>query len=690
MNQCEDKQTPMPSESKHLLLVEDSPDQSELILGAFRRDDPASRITIVENGQDCLGVLDREAFDAVLLDYSLPKMTGLDVLRRMREKGINLPVILITGQGDESIAVEAMKVGAADYIIKTKNYFDTLPTVVENVVRKYRLEANIQASSLKTRRLYEISLSIMKERKIEVLAQRLVSGAKRLFQTEGAVLLLIHPGTSEVHQAFSEGVDLQLNSLPVAVSSTGVLGLAYTEKKPLVIETADSHPLWASTPAYRPPLRQMLSVPLIQPGDRIGGVLTVGNKRNGEPFSSEDVDILLTLSVHAAVAIDNARFVVEMEKHASTDGLTGCLNHRELQGHLDQEVERATRYGKEFSFLMIDVDHFKFINDGHGHPAGDVMLKNLVGVIQGLIRPVDLLARYGGEEFSVILPETSREGARKVAERIRETIAKSSFSTPEGRPVHLSVSVGIATFPLDANTRSGLINAADQALFTAKSSGRNRCCYYSEMPVSLSHKDRSRLDKLLQDRTLKSLADLAAGIDARTPYYRNHSQRVLNLGTRMAEALHLSERDVRSLQWASLFHDIGMASVPESILNKWGPLTPEERETIRHHPRLAELLFRGSNHLESALPVVLHHHERYDGQGYPQGLRGEEIPFLARILSAIDTYVAMVSIRPYQPRLTREEAVAELRKSAGSQLDPHIVETLIGLLSNSGDEESIP
>lgn len=680
----------MPSESKRLLLVEDSPDQSELILRAFRREDPAYRISIVENGQACLGILDREPFDAVLLDYSLPKMTGLEVLRLMREKGFTLPVIMITGEGDESIAVEAMKVGAADYIIKAKNYFETLPTVVENAVRKHRIEENMQAVSLKTRRLYEISLSIMKERKIEVLAKRLISGTKRLFQTEGAVLLLIHPATSEIQQAFSEGIDLPTDSFKGAVSSAGVFGLAYTEKKPLVIETADEHPLWAYTPVHRPPLRQILSVPLIQPGDRIGGVLTVGNKRNGEPFSSEDVDILLTLSVHAAVAIDNARFVIEMEKHASTDGLTGCLNHRELQGHLDQEVERAARYGKEFSFLMIDVDHFKFINDAHGHPAGDVILKNLVGVIQGLIRPVDLLARYGGEEFSVILPETNQEGAKNVAERIRRTIAESSFSTLDGHPVHLSVSIGIASFPLDANTRSGLINAADQALFTAKGGGRNQSCFYNDTPVSMSHKDQSRLAKLLQDRTLKGLADLAAGIDGRTPYFRDHSQRVLTLGTRMAEALRLSEQDIRSLQWASLFHDIGMASVPESILNKWGPLTPEERETIRAHPRLAELLFRGSDHLESALPVVLHHHERYDGQGYPKGLRGEEIPFLARVLSAIDTYVALISVRPYQPRFTREEAIAELRRNAGSQLDPHIVKVLVDLLENSGDSDSNP
>jgi diguanylate cyclase (GGDEF)-like protein len=677
----------MPLEYKRLLLVEDSPDQSELILRAFHRQDPVAQITIVGNGQACLGILDREPFDAVVLDYNLPKMTGLDVLRRIREKGIALPVVMITGQGDESIAVEAMKVGAADYIIKTKNYIETLPTVVEDAVRKHRRDANMQAASLKTRRLYEISLSIMKERRIEVLAQRLTSGAKRLFQTQGAVLLLIHPGTSEIHRAFSDGIDLQIQPSPGAVSSAGVFGLAYTEKKPLVIEAADKHPIWATTPPHQPSLRQILSVPLIQPGDRIGGVLTVGNKQNGESFSSDEMDILLTLSVHAAVAIDNARFVIEMEKHASTDGLTGCLNHRELQGHLDQEVERATRYNKEFSFLMIDVDHFKYINDVHGHPVGDVMLRNLVGVMQGLIRPVDLLARYGGEEFSVILPETNREGAKMVAERIRKTVAESPFSTPEGQPVHLSVSIGIASFPLDANTRSSLINAADQALFTAKGSGRNECCYFNELPELLVQTDRTRLATLLQDPMLKRLADLAAGIEARNPYYRDHSQRVLQLGTQLAEALNLGEQDLRSLQWASLFHDIGMASVPESVLNKWGPLTSEEREAIRAHPHLAELLFRGSIRFESALPVVLHHHERYDGQGYPNGLRGEEIPFLARILSVIDTYLALVSVRPYQPRFTREEAIAELRNNAGTQLDPHIVEVLIGLLKGSGDPE---
>jgi diguanylate cyclase (GGDEF)-like protein len=669
----------MPPESKRLLLVEDSPDQAELILRVFHRKAPDFQMTTVENGQACLDALGEASFDAVLLDYSLPRMMGLEVLLHIREQGINVPVIMITGQGDESIAVEAMKVGAADYIIKAKNYFETLPGVTECAIKKHRQETSRQEDSLRTRRLYEISLSITKERKIDVLAQRLIHGTQRLFQTQGAVLLLILPETSEIQQAFFEGIELRADAFKGAVSSAGVFGLAYTERKAMVIEAANQHPLWASTPNHQPSLHQILSVPVIQPGDRVGGVLTVGNKRNGKPFSSEDVDTLLTLSVHAAVAIENARFVIEMEKQAATDGLTGCLNHRELQGHLDQEVDRATRYGKEFSLLMIDVDHFKLVNDSHGHPAGDVMLKVLVGVVQGIIRPVDLLARYGGEEFSVVLPETNREGAKIVAERIRKAVEETTFSTPQGQLVHLSISIGIASFPLDANSRSSLVSAADQALFTAKGGGRNRCCYYSETPVSLIHEDQSRLATLLQDPTLKSLADLAAGIDARTPYYRDHSQKVLQLGLKLAEALNLNEGDIQNLQWAGLFHDIGMASIPESILNKWGPLTSEERATIRGHPQLAELLFKGSARFQSAIPVVLHHHERYDGQGYPNGLRGEEIPYLARVLSVIDAFLALISVRPYQPRMTREEALVELRKNAGTQFDPRIVEALEGL-----------
>jgi diguanylate cyclase (GGDEF)-like protein len=677
----------MPSESKRLLLVEDSPDQAELILRVFHRKASDFQMTAVENGQACLDALGGTFFDAVLLDYSLPKMTGLEVLLRIRRQGINVPVIMITGQGDESIAVEAMKVGAADYIIKAKNYFETLPSVVESAIKKHRQETSRQEDSLRTRRLYEISLSITKERKFEVLAQRLIHGAQRLFQTQGAVLLLIHPETFEIQHAFSGGIELNSDAFKGTVSSAGVFGLAYTERKAIVIEAADQHPLWASTPDHQPSLRQILSVPVIQPGDRVGGVLTVGNKRNGKPFSSEDVDTLLTLSIHAAVAIENARFVIEMEKQAATDGLTGCLNHRELQGHLDEEVDRAARYAKVFSLLMIDVDNFKLINDAHGHPAGDVMLKNLVGVIHGIIRPVDLLGRYGGEEFSVILPETNREGAKAVAERILKAVDEATFSTPQGQSVHMSVSIGIASFPLDADSRSSLVSAADEALFTAKGGGRNRSCYYSETPVSLIQEDETRLAILLKDPMLKSLADLAAGIDARTPYYRDRSKKVLQLGVMMAEALNLSEGDIQKLQWAGLFHDVGMASIPESILNKWAPLTSEERKTIRAHPHLAELLFRGSARFESAIPVVLHHHERYDGQGYPKGLRGEEIPYLARVLSVIDTYLALVSVRPYQPRMTREEALLELKKNAGTQFDPHIVEAFAGLWKESKDPE---
>ncbi|MBI3812317.1 MAG: diguanylate cyclase [Nitrospirae bacterium] len=676
----------MRPESRHLLLVEDSPDQSELILRAFRRKNPEFKITAVENGPACLDALRDATFEAVLLDFSLPRMTGLEVLSQIREQGMKLPVIMITGQGDEAVAVKAMKAGASDYIIKTKNYFETLPMVVENAVKKHRLVTDLEEASSRARRLYEVSLSITKERKIDVLARTLIRGANQLIKTQGAVLLIVPPDQPETTVIFSDGVDIQAGTFNGSIASAGLFGSAYLEKRPVVIEAVQEHSRWGATPAHQPFLRQILAVPLLQPGEIVGGVLVVGNKLNGEPFSPEDVDTLSTLTMHAATAIDNARFMAEMETRATTDGLTGCLNHREMQGRLDQEVERSTRYGKDFSFLMIDVDHFKLVNDSHGHPIGDVMLKSLVAVIQKSVRTVDLLARYGGEEFAVILPETSQAGAERVAERIRKAIDESPFTTPSGHPLHLSVSIGIASFPTDANSRLALISAADQALFSAKNEGRNRIGCYSKTPVSVLENDQARLMTLLEDPTLKGLADLAAGIDARTPYFRGHTQKVLQLGFKMADALNLSEPDKQNLQLASLLHNIGTASIPESILNKWGPLTLEERRTIQAHPLLVEMLIKGSDRFESVLPAVLYHHERYDGKGYPKGLRGEEIPFLARVISVIDAYQALVSVRPYRPRLTREQAILELKKNSGTQFDPQLVEALVGLLEESSEE----
>jgi HD-GYP domain-containing protein (c-di-GMP phosphodiesterase class II) len=186
---------------------------------------------------------------------------------------------------------------------------------------------------------------------------------------------------------------------------------------------------------------------------------------------------------------------------------------------------------------------------------------------------------------------------------------------------------------------------------------------------------------MLRDPKMKTMRDLAAAIDAKSPYTRGHTEGVIQYALLLAEGLNLSDDEKESLQIASLLHNIGTVGIPDTLLNKPGPLTDEEKKIIHAHPGFAQMLIEGSMKLESVLPAVLYHHERYDGQGYPNGLRGEEIPYLARVLGVAEAYHAMISVRSYRPKLTREEAIDELKKNAGTQFDARVVEIFIAQLN---------
>ena len=678
----------MNGESLKILLVDDNIDQRELLQYALQKNGKDHLVTSVEDGPACLEEIKRSSFDAIILDYSLPRMNGLEVLSEIQARGHHIPVVMVTGQGDEGIAVEAMKRGACDYIIKSSNYLETLMIVLEKVIEKHQLEKNLKNASMKSKRLYEISLSVTKERNMEVIARNLVSGSRQLMETEGAVLLLMKTDGSAISLCETSGIDLDQDSIKGPIELAGFLGQAYLEKRTVIVEDGQGNPGTSNGPRISPPVRQFFSVPILRE-EGVTGVLTVLNKQDQKKFSAQEITILSTLVVHAGVAFDNANFLKNMEQRAITDSLTGLYNHREFQKRLRDEAIRASRYGKEFSLLMLDIDFFKVFNDTHGHPVGDSILMEIAGVLEECIREVDIASRYGGEEFTLILPETYGEQAEAVAERIRKGVSEKSFMTPTGYPAHLSVSIGIASFPRDTNDPDDLIRKADQALYFAKRDGRNRTCIYHNTLKSKIEKDKEKLAEILRDPEIKVIRDLAAVIDAKSPYTRGHSEAILQYAMEVGDAIRLNEEEKKSLQMASLLHDIGTISIPETLINKPGPLSIEERKIIQAHPGLAKMLIEGSEKWENVLPAILYHHERYDGKGYPNGLRGEAIPLLARILSVVESYYSMISVRPYRPRMNEEEAIEQLNQNAGSQFDPHLVDVFVKrLTSQDGDPSS--
>ncbi len=325
---------------------------------------------------------------------------------------------------------------------------------------------------------------------------------------------------------------------------------------------------------------------------------------------------------------------------------------------------------------MMDLDFFKQVNDRLGHPRGDEALCAVADVLRAHARTTDFVARYGGEEFVMILPGTSMKQAAAVAERVAQGVREIELGVPE--PPRLSISVGIADFPACGRDRESLIAAADAALLFAKRSGRDMIADFSQ--VSLVELDPSALEGLafrLEKADMETLESLATAIDRRDVFAGEHTQDVAAAAGRLAATLGLDDQQTDVLRMSALVYDIGKVGIPVEVLNRRGVLSDEDQATIRRHPEIGKRLLESTMRLHALLPVVLHHHERWDGTGYPAGLAGEAIPFAARVIAICDAWQAMTRERPYRPALTRSAAIAELRGGAGTQFDPGLVEAFV-------------
>ncbi len=358
------------------------------------------------------------------------------------------------------------------------------------------------------------------------------------------------------------------------------------------------------------------------------------------------------------------KMVSRLQAQSVTDSLTGLKNHGFFFDRLAEELERASRYQRPLAVIIADIDNFKMVNDAFGHAAGDAVLRALGDVFRTQLREVDLACRIGGEEFGFVLPETDEEGGMRAAERIRTGVA----SHPIAEVGNVTVSLGVAVFPEHAMERDELLESADTALYQAKHEGKNcsRLAGESSMTVQLT---RAR------PTTGPVVGALLAALRMRVPYLAEHSVRVAELAPVLGEGLGLSVARLGRLRLAALLHDVGMLGVPDAILIKPGPLDAAEWDVVRDHPQNGYDLVADAVHVEVA-GAVLCHHERMDGTGYPRGLGGGEIPLLARILLVADAFDAMTMPRSYQRPLSVPDALAELRRNAGTQFDGQVVEVL--------------
>jgi len=422
-----------------------------------------------------------------------------------------------------------------------------------------------------------------------------------------------------------------------------------------------------------------LFVPLLDHEEHMLGLFDVYNPADGLLPSETTLQMLEIFANVAASAIENARYGETMRRLAVTDGLTGLYNHRHFQEMLGNEVDRAGRYGLTFTLLMMDLDFFKTVNDRLGHPRGDEALREVAAVLSHEARASDFVARYGGEEFVMILPGTSSKQATALAERVRAGVRAITLSVPEPPP--LSISIGVADFPTCGRERESLIAAADTALLFAKRAGRDMVMLFAD--ASLADVDAQMLEALayhLEKADIETAETFANAVELRDGFGGHHSLAVAESVTRMLDELQLDEVQSQMMRLAALIYDIGKIGVPVDVLNAKGELGSEQLDAIRQHPEIGKQLIESTVRLARTIPAVLHHHERWDGTGYPDGMKGEEIPIAARVIAICDSYEAMISDRPYRSALTKEEALAELRNEAGKQFDPNLVERFISCL----------
>ncbi|MFL5698853.1 MAG: amino acid permease [Ktedonobacteraceae bacterium] len=383
---------------------------------------------------------------------------------------------------------------------------------------------------------------------------------------------------------------------------------------------------------------------------------------------------------------------------AVTDAVTGLPNHRAVMSRLEEEVSRCQRTNDSCAVLFIDLDHFKWVNDTWGHRAGDAILHEIAGRLRATLRLEDFVGRYGGEEFAVVLTDADNESAHQTAERLRETIAGEPSTwmaedTQLAVPIAVTGSIGIAVYSLHGVTREELVENADRAMYKAKHSGRNCVCIVDSNNVTslvgtknedMSTASQRSEDKALpgpRDNLIQAVQALTAAASVHDQGTDDHAHRIIQLAEATARILKQPEEEFQLLHLAALLHDIGKIGIPDAILHKPGPLSNEEWIIMRRHPEIGrQILEQTGGVFQHLASIVVAHHERWDGHGYPRGLAAEAIPITARILSVVDAYDAMISRRPYREPLSVAEARAELQHCAGSQFDPSVVTAFLQVL----------
>jgi len=650
-----------------ILIVEDSEDDTLFMLRELQRGGCSPTYERVETPETMNAALDKQQWDIIISDFSMPCFSMTAALTMVKEKGLDIPFIIVSGAIGEEAAVEAMRAGVHDYVMKGD--LARLVPIVEREVREAKIrcehreaEAKIEHHNKSIETLYTVAQTVSQTLDLDEL---LDAGLKQAVEATGAdigMIYLMNPEeTSALLKAY-KGIPEEVANLVLTVEIKDEELHNALRRKNLNIDPSahkGKHSIkLAEYVAKIGKLTSISSVPISTKGNLQGFIIT--GSYDSLKFSADDIELLAAIGNELGVGIENATLIQRTRELSVTDELTGLYNRRHFYEVLETEIYRAKRYGRPFCLAVLDLDKFKEYNDKYGHTVGDGVLKVFASMLVSALRKTDMAFRYGGDEFTIVLPGTDARRAMQIVERVRS----KWFSVP--KPQYLTgFSAGIAYVPNDAETADGLVFLADTALYHSKRIGGNKCTLVSELGTISSH--------VLDKATLDQVYALAATVDARDPLTYGHSKRVATMSEMLGKAIGMSKDDLVNLHAAALLHDIGKVGVPDSILTKPGQPTEHEWKIIRQHSSEGAKIVGHVKELASLVPLVRHHHEWYDGSGYPDRLKGEDIPLGARVISIADAYDTMTTLRPYRINIPRDEAADELVKCSGSQFDPELV-----------------
>ncbi len=386
----------------------------------------------------------------------------------------------------------------------------------------------------------------------------------------------------------------------------------------------------------------------------------------------------------------------KLESLALKDALTEIYNFRYFRERLAAEFERAKRTLSPISILMMDLDYFKSINDSYGHQFGDKILKQVARFLKTELRSNDVVARWGGEEFAIILPDTNRTDGLSVGNKILDLFRTRSFGDGT-RAIKLKCSMGLVSYPDDPLfSVEEMIDAGEESIYRVKERGGDGVALYghdiAEKALDKhSEEDRRRyIDSVKQKLSfyavrsersiLEAVYSLAKSIELRDRRTKEHCERMVEYAEKMARKIGMNEQEIDNVRRAAMLHDIGKLGISDAILLKPGRLTPDEYEEVKKHPIIGADIISGAGFLKDIVPIILSHHEHWDGAGYPRGLKGEEIPLGARVIAVVDVYEALTSDRPYHKAISKEEAIKILKAGMGTQFDEKIVRVFLEVI----------